>query len=112
MRQWNVGDGLDFCHVQYPEVGLPLVESIQEIVIGAEEVRHPALPSSGAVEHPTKSDTIDRAGMDAEANDPATLLLLPEFRANYALPTILSTPFSVRGHDRPRSRPGLEQAAA
>src|SRR5215469_13043917 len=56
MRQWNVGDGLDFCHVQYAEVGLPLVEPIKRIVIGAEEVRHPALPSNGAVEHPTKCD--------------------------------------------------------
>src|SRR5215469_1310660 len=75
MRQWNVGDGLDFCRVQYPEVGLPLVEPIKRIVIGAEEVRHPALPSNGAVEHPTKGDTIDRAGMDAEANDPARVLI-------------------------------------
>src|SRR5215469_9882660 len=75
MRQWNVGDGLDFGHVQYPEVGLPLVEPIKRIVIGAEEVRHPALPSNGAVEHPTKCDTIDRAGMDAEANDAARVLI-------------------------------------
>ena len=75
MRQWNVGDGLDFCHVQYPEVGLPLVEPIKRIVIGAEEVRHPALPSNGAVEHPTKCDTIDHSRMDAEANDPARVLI-------------------------------------
>jgi len=26
------------------------------------------LPSNGTVEHPTKCDTIDRSGMDAEAN--------------------------------------------
>src|SRR5215469_11356013 len=75
MRQWNVGDGLDFCHVQYPEVGLPLVEPIKRIVIGTEEVRHPASPSNGAVEHPTKCDTIDRPDMDAEANDPARVLI-------------------------------------
>jgi len=75
MRQWNVGDGLDFCHVQYPEVGLPLVEPIKRIVIGAEEVRHSALPSNGAVEHPTKCDTIDHSRMDAEANDPARVLI-------------------------------------
>src|SRR5215469_12554306 len=75
MRQWNVGDGLDFCHAQYPEVGLPLVEPIKRIVIGAEEVRHPALPSNGAVEHPTKCDTIDHSRMDAEANDPARVLI-------------------------------------
>jgi hypothetical protein len=74
MRQWSVGDGLDFCHVQYPEVGLPLVEPIKRIVIGAEEVRHPALPSNGAVEHPTECDTIDHSAMDAEANDPARVL--------------------------------------
>ena len=75
MRQWNVRDGLDFCHVQYPDVGLPLVEPIKRIVIGAEEVRHPTLPSNGAVEHPTKCDTIDHSRMDAEANDPARVLI-------------------------------------
>ena len=75
MRQWNVGDGLDFCHVQYPEVGLPLVEPIKRIVIGAEEVRHPALPSNGAVEHPTKCATINHSRMDAETNDPARVLI-------------------------------------
>jgi hypothetical protein len=32
---------------------------------------HPALPPNGAVEHPTKCDTIDHSGMDAEPNDPA-----------------------------------------
>jgi hypothetical protein len=33
------------------------------------------LPSNGAVEHPTERDTIDRAGMDAEPNDPARKLI-------------------------------------
>jgi hypothetical protein len=75
MRQWNVRDGLDFIHVQYPKVGLPLVEPIKRIVIGAEEVRHPVLPSNGAVEHPTKCDTINHSRMDAEANDPARVLI-------------------------------------
>src|SRR5208283_3422320 len=75
MRQWNVGVGLDFCHFQYPQVGLPAVEPIKRIVIGTEEVRHPALPSNGAVEHPTKCGTVDRSRMDAEANDPARVLI-------------------------------------
>src|ERR1039457_2672099 len=75
MGQWNVGDGLDFRHVQYPQIGLPLVESIKWIVVGAEVVRHPELPSNGAVEHPTECDTIDRAGMDAEPNNPAGILI-------------------------------------
>ena len=75
MRQWNVGYGLDFCHFQYPQVSLPLVEPIKRIVIGAEEVRHPALPSNGTVEHPTECATIDGSRMDAEANDPARVLI-------------------------------------
>ena len=75
MRQWNVRDGLDFCHFQYPQVGLPLVEPIKRIVIGTEEVWHPALPSNGTVEHPTECGTIDRSRMDAEPNDPARVLI-------------------------------------
>jgi hypothetical protein len=75
MGQWNVRGGLYFCHFQYPQVGLPLVEPIKRIVVGTEEVRHPALPSTGTVEHPTKCGTIDRSRMDAEANDPARVLI-------------------------------------
>ena len=52
--QGNIGDRLDFRHLQYPQIGLPLVELIKWIVIGAEVLRHPELPSNGAVEHPTK----------------------------------------------------------
>jgi hypothetical protein len=29
MGQGNVGDGLDFCHLQYTQIGLPLVEPIK-----------------------------------------------------------------------------------
>ena len=36
MRQGNVGDGLDFCHRQGPQIGLPLVELIDRIMVGAE----------------------------------------------------------------------------
>jgi hypothetical protein len=75
MRQWNIGDGLYFCHFQYPQVGLPLVEPIKRIVIGAEVPRHPALPLNGSGEHPTECGTIDRSRMDAEANDPARVLI-------------------------------------
>jgi hypothetical protein len=73
--QGNVGDGLDFCHLQYPQIGLPLAEPIKGIVVGTEVVRHPALPSNGAVEHPTKRATVDRSRMDAEPNDPARKLI-------------------------------------
>jgi hypothetical protein len=68
MGQGNVGDGLDFCHLQYPQIGLPLVEPIKRIVVGAELLWHPALLSNGAVEHPTECDTVDLSRMDAETN--------------------------------------------
>jgi hypothetical protein len=75
MGQGNVGDGLDFRHLQYPQIGLPPVESIKWIVVGAKVLRHPELLSNGAVEHPTESDTIDLSRMDAEPNDPARALI-------------------------------------
>ena len=74
MGQENVGDGLDFRHLQYAQIGLPLVEPIEWIVVGTEVLRHPALPSNGAVEHPTESDTIDLSRMDAEPNNAARAL--------------------------------------
>ena len=52
-----------------------LVEPVKRIIVGAEVVRHPALPSNGAVEHPTQHRTIDRPRMDAEPNDSARVLI-------------------------------------
>ena len=34
MRQGNVGDGLDFCHFQDLQIGLPLVKLIERIMVG------------------------------------------------------------------------------
>ena len=56
-------------------IGLPLVEPIEGVVVGAEVVRQPALASKGAVEHPKEGDTIDRSRMDAKPNDPARVLI-------------------------------------
>ena len=56
MRHGDVGDGLDFCYLQDPQIGLPLVELIKWIIVGAEVLRHAALASNGAVEHPTECD--------------------------------------------------------
>ena len=75
MRQGNVGDSLDFGHLQYAQIGLPLVEPIKRIMVGAEVFRHRAVPSKGAVEHLAESDTIDRSSLDAESNDPARILI-------------------------------------
>ena len=54
---------------------MPLVKSIERIVVGAQVLRQPAMLSKGAVEHPTECDAIDRARMDAEPNDPARVLI-------------------------------------
>src|ERR1700731_503221 len=75
MGQGNVGDGLDFCCLQYPQIGLPLVEPIKWIVVGADVLRHPELPSNGAVEHPTECYPIERSRMDAGPNNPARILI-------------------------------------
>ena len=70
MRQGNVWDGLDLGHLQDPQIGLPLLEPIERIMIGAKVFGHRAVPSNGPVEHPAECDTIDRSGMDAESNGP------------------------------------------
>src|SRR5260370_17819069 len=75
MGQGNVGYGLDLRQVQYTQIGLPLVEVIEWIVVGAQVLRHPALPSNGTVEHLTEGDTIDGSRMDAETNNPARILI-------------------------------------
>src|SRR6267143_96707 len=41
MGQGKVGDRLDFRHLQYPQIGLPLVEPIKWIVVGTKVLRHP-----------------------------------------------------------------------
>jgi hypothetical protein len=57
------------------KLACPLVEPIERIIVGAQILRQPELASNGAVEHPTKCDTIDLSSMDAEANDPARVLI-------------------------------------
>jgi hypothetical protein len=52
MTEGNVGDGLDFCHLQDPQIGLPWGERIERIMVGAEVLWQPALTSNGAAERP------------------------------------------------------------
>ncbi len=66
MGQGNVGDRLDLCHLQYSQIGLPLVELKEWIVVGADVGRQPALALNGAVEHAIECDTIDCARIDSE----------------------------------------------
>ena len=39
MGQGNIGDGLDFGHIQDSQIGLPLMKTIKRIVIGTEVFR-------------------------------------------------------------------------
>jgi hypothetical protein len=75
MGQGNVGYGFDFRQFQYTQIGLPLVEPIKWIVVGAQVLRHPGLLSNGTVEHPTKGETIDGSRLDAEPDDPARVFI-------------------------------------
>ena len=40
MGQGNVGDGLDFGHLQDPQIGLPLVKPIKRIMVAANAFWH------------------------------------------------------------------------
>jgi hypothetical protein len=75
MGQGNVGDGLDFGHLQNPQVGLPLVKPIKRIMVAANVFWHRAMPSNGSVEHPAECGTSDSSGLDAESNDPVRVLI-------------------------------------
>ena len=57
--QGNLGDGFDPGHLQDSQVGSPLLKPIKGIVVGAEVLGDPALPSKSAVEPPAKCDTFD-----------------------------------------------------
>src|SRR5207245_3508082 len=70
-RDWSS----DVCSSDLSQIGLPLVEPIKRIVVGAKVLRQPVLPSNGAVEHPAECYTIDGARMNAEPNDPARVLI-------------------------------------
>ena len=57
------------------QTGLPLLESIQRIVVGAKVLRHCSTASNRLIEHPAEHDAIDYSGMGAEPNDPARALI-------------------------------------
>jgi hypothetical protein len=51
MRKWHVRNRLDFRNLEYPKIGLPLVESIQRIMIRA-EVFWQTMPANRSMKHP------------------------------------------------------------
>jgi hypothetical protein len=74
MREWHVRHGLDFLHVEDPQIGLPLMEPIQAIVVRA-EVFGRGLASSRSIEHAAQSHAIDDAPMHAKADDATCALI-------------------------------------
>ena len=67
MRKRHVRNRLDFRHLEYSKIGLPLVESIQRIMIRA-EIFGQTLPANRSMEHPAKRHPIDDAAVDAKPN--------------------------------------------
>jgi hypothetical protein len=67
MRKWHIRNRLDFRHLEYSKIGLPLVESIQRIMIRA-EIFGQTLPANRSMEHPAQRHPIDDAAVDAKLN--------------------------------------------
>jgi hypothetical protein len=68
MRQWHERNGLDFGYLEYAKICLPLVKSIQRIMIGAEVLRQ-IWTANCSLEHPAQRYSIHDAAMHAKADD-------------------------------------------
>ena len=74
VRERHVRHRLDFLHVEDPQIRLPLVESIQRIMVRA-QISGPALTSRRAIEHPAQPHAIHDTAMHAKAHDAARALV-------------------------------------
>ena len=70
MRQGRVRHGFDFFHFEHPQIGLPLVEPEQWIVIRTEVFQNELLPNR-LTEHSAQRHAIDGSGVNAKSNDSA-----------------------------------------
>jgi hypothetical protein len=80
MRQRNVRRLFDFLDLQDPQIGLPLMEPIQGIIVRTQIVRQ-CLRVNRAIEHAAQCHAIHNAAVNGEANMEArpvatTLLML------------------------------------
>src|SRR5262245_24843507 len=71
MRQRDARNRLNFGHVEYAKIGLPLMESIQRIMIRAEVFRQ-SRPADGSLEHPAQRHSIHDSGVEAKPNEAST----------------------------------------
>jgi hypothetical protein len=68
MRKRGIRSRLDFHHVKDSKIGVPLMESVQRIMVRA-EVFWQSRPADCSLEHPAQRHSIDDAIVDAKAND-------------------------------------------
>src|SRR5215471_18561331 len=74
MGERHISNGLYFYDLQYPQIGWPLVEAIQRIMIRA-RIRRLAAPSNRVIEHPAQSRTVYCSPVDRKPNDPPRKLV-------------------------------------
>src|SRR5258706_11117729 len=74
MRKWNVRNRLYFRYLECPQIRLPLMESIQRIMIRA-EIFWQTLPTNSAPEHSAQRHSIHDASIDAKPNQPPRKLV-------------------------------------
>ena len=68
MRERYVRHRLDFLHVEYPQICLPLLEPIQRIMVRTEVSRR-SVASRRSIEHPAQRHAIHDAAVHAKAHD-------------------------------------------
>ena len=68
MRERHVRNRLDFLHFEYPKVRLPLVESIQRVMVRAEVFRQ-TVPTDCSLKHTTQRDSVHGATVNAKPED-------------------------------------------
>jgi hypothetical protein len=68
MRKRNVGNRFDFRNAEHSKIGLPLVVSVERVVIRV-EVPRKAVPTDRAPEHPAQRHSVHNASVRAEPND-------------------------------------------
>ena len=70
MRNWNVGNRLDFLELEDAQVGEPAMETKQRVMIGTQALGK-ALARDCIVKHPANRYAIDRCTLDTEADQPS-----------------------------------------
>src|ERR1700681_1362731 len=68
MRKRHVRNRLDFRHIEHSKIGLPLVESIQRIMIRA-EIFGQIMPAERSTEHPAQCPSIHDAAVYSKPNN-------------------------------------------